>query len=205
MENVRFALTISFVLACCAVYSQVPTQVQSGPTTSPNPNGGEPFPHAAATVNKVCGEDIPPPYHPPPVIQGRCLAVKEYMRYPSPISPIGDLTLSMMGDETAFYLFGIIWKSPPLTVAQTVTVLDIIHNSFKSPVFIRSHADRKPEKSLALLKMLQATAVDQAVKERIAAETTFLTTLPDKVTPVPILNLPSKPGVMPMQEDFPKP
>jgi len=111
----------------------------------------------------------------------------------------------MMGDEAAFYVSSIMIKRPPLTPAQTLTVLDIIHNSFKRPVFIQSHADRKPQKSLALLKMLQATAVDQIVKERIAAETTFLNTLPEKITPVPILNLPSKPGVMPMREDFPNP
>ena len=115
------------------------------------------------------------------------------------------MVVSMMGDETAFFLSGLIGSRPPLTPAQTLTVLDLIHNSFKKPAFIRSHADRKPEKSLALLKVLQTTAVDQTVKERIATETTFLTTLPETITPVQILNLPSKPGVMPMQGDFPKP
>jgi len=109
----------------------------------------------------------------------------------------------MMGDEAAFHLFSIMITRPPLTPAQTLTVLDIIHNSFKDPVFIQSHADRKPEKSQALLRIIQATAVDQIVKERIAAETNFLTTLPATITPIPILNLPSKPGVMPMAEDFP--
>jgi hypothetical protein len=127
------------------------------------------------------------------------------MRYPSPVSPIGDGVLSMMGDETAFFLYGLIWTRPPLTPAQTLTVLDLIHNSFKKPAFIRSHADRKPVKSLALLQMLQATAVDQIVKERIAAETTFLSTLPETVTPVEILNLPSTPGVMPINDALPKP
>ena len=111
----------------------------------------------------------------------------------------------MMGDEAAFHLYIIMSNRPPLTATQTLTVLDIIHNSFKMPAFIQSHADRKPKTSLALLKMLQATAVDQIVKERIAAETTFLNTLPENITPVPILNLPSKPGVMPMREDFPNP
>jgi hypothetical protein len=109
----------------------------------------------------------------------------------------------MMGDEAAFHLFSIMITRPPLTPAQTLTVLDIIHNSFKMPAAIRSRADYNPRSSLALLKIIQATAVDQIVKERIAAETTFLTTLPATITPVPILNLPSKPGVMPQAEDFP--
>jgi hypothetical protein len=127
------------------------------------------------------------------------------MRYPTPLSPIGDGNLAMMGDEAAFFVYSIMNTRPPLTAAQTLTVLDIIHNSFKRPVAIQNPAERKPEKSLVLLKMLQATAVDQIVKERIAAETTFLTTLPEKITPVQILNLPSKPGWMPMREDFPEP
>ena len=131
--------------------------------------------------------------------------MKEYMRYPSPLSPIGDGFLAMMGDEAAFHVYSIVITRPRLTAAQTLTVLDIIHNSFKMPAAIQSQADRKPEKSLALLKMLQATAVDQILKERIATETTFLKSLPETITPVPILNLPSKPGVMPMREDFPEP
>lgn len=128
--------------------------------------------------------------------------MREYMRYPSPLSPIGDGTLSMMGDEAAFHLFSIMSARPPLTPAQTLTVLDIIHNSFKMPASSRNRGDYNPRSSLALLKIIQATAADQLVKERIAAETTFLTTLPTTITPVPILNLPSKPGVMPQAEDF---
>ena len=201
MRQITLASTVLFIFACRSVYGQVATQAPSTPTTSGAMAPLHPI-NATAEV-KVCGEDNTPSLRPPPEIQARCRAVKNFMRYPSPISPIGDGTLSMMGDETAFYLSGIIWKMPPLTVAQTLTVLDIIHNSFKSPVFIRSYADRKPDRSLALLQMLQATAVDQIVKERIATETTFLTTLPEKVTPVPILNLPPKSGVMPMREDFP--
>jgi hypothetical protein len=171
------------VLACCGAYGQLE----------------EPFHRPAKAPPEVT------PVFPTPQMQGRYTAVKEYMRYPSPISPIGDGTLAMMGDEAAFHLYVIMSTRPPLTPAQTLTVLDIIHNSFKRPVAIQNGADRKPQKSLALLKIIQATAVDQIVKERIAAETTFLNTLPEKITPVPILNLPSKPGWMPMREDFPNP
>jgi hypothetical protein len=133
---------------------------------------------------------------------GRCLAVKEYMRYPSPLSPIGDGWLAMMGDDAAFYLQSIMGTMPPLTTAQTLTVLDIIHNSFKMPAKIQSIGDRNPKKSLALLNMIQATAVDQFVKERIAVETTFLTTLPQTFTPIPLSNLPPKPGAMPNRADL---
>jgi len=187
MKQPILASGVLLVLACCGAYGQV----------------AEPFHRPAKAVDKGC--EVDPAFPPSAAMHGRCLAVKEYMRYPVPLSPIGDGVLAMMGDEAAFYVSSIMIKRPPLTPAQTLTVLDIIHNSFKRPVFIQSHADRKPQKSLALLKMLQATAVDQIVKERIAAETTFLNTLPEKITPVPILNLPSKPGVMPMREDFPNP
>ena len=135
-----------------------------------------------APVNRCL---INPKYPMSPQMHGRCLAVQEFMRYPGPISPIGDLSLAMMGDETAFHLFNIMATAPILTLtpAQTLTVLDIIHNSFKAPRSIQSPADRKPDKSLALLRMLQATAVDQIVKERIAAESNFLS-LPQTVMPI---------------------
>lgn len=183
---------VLFVLSCCGAYGQL-IQFNHAPVIEPTDTECEVHPIGS----------FPPSALSLAQWQGDCLAVKEYMRYPSPLSPIGDGRLSMMGDEAAFHLFGLIMTRPPLTPAQTLTVLDIIHNSFKNPAFIQSHADRKPEKSLALLKIIQTTAVDQLVKERIAAETTFLTTLPATITPVPILNLPSKPGVMPMREDFP--
>lgn len=191
MKREILSIGIFGILTCSYAYGQtVAAQSTNGimPGSQPNRNIG-------------CGEDSAPQYRPSGDILGRCIAIREYMRYKSPISPIGDMVVSMMGDETAFFLYGLIVSQPPLTPAQTLTVLDLIHNSFKNPVLIRSHADRKPEKSLHLLRLLQATAVDQIVKERIATETTFLTTLPATITPVPILNLPSQPGVMPMQGD----
>ncbi len=187
MKQLIFSRSVLFVLASCGVYGQLVA----------------PFHPPTPTVDNECRVDTVYPLSAP--MHGDCLAVKEYMRYPSPLSPIGDGWLAMMGDEAAFHLSSIIALRPPLTAAQTLIVLDIVHNSFKMPSAIRSHADRKPEKSLALLKRLQATAVDQIVKERIATEVTFLTTLPTSITPVPILNLPAKPGVMPMRDDFPKP
>jgi hypothetical protein len=195
------SIFVFFILACSCIYGQA----VSTPGTSLPPGVTFVTPSTQTNRDIGCGEDSAPEHRPSGQILGRCIAIREYMRYKSPISPVGDMVVSMMGDETAFFLSGLIGSRPPLTPAQTLTVLDLIHNSFKKPAFIRSHADRKPEKSLALLKMLQTTAVDQTVKERIATETTFLTTLPETITPVQILNLPSKPGVMPMQGDFPKP
>jgi hypothetical protein len=111
----------------------------------------------------------------------------------------------MMGDEAAFYVSVVMSEMPPLTTAQTLTVLDIIHNSFKQMDAIQNTAYRNPKASLAMLKRIQATAVDQTVKERIAAETTFLTTLPEKITLKPYPNIPARPGVMPTNEALPKP
>jgi len=133
-------------------------------------------------------------------MQWNYACVKEYMHYPSPLSPIGDGVLGMMGDEAAFHLFTIMISRPPLTVAETLTALDIIHNSFKQPAAIQNEADRKPQKSLTVLKFIQATAVDQTVKERIAAETNFLATVPQTIILPPLPNLPAKPGVMPTNE-----
>lgn len=204
MKLMHFSSIVLFVLACCSAFGQ--TDYTQGTRALPTGMvGGIPTTQPDTASNAGCGEEASPAFRPPQDVLGRCVAIREYMRYTSPISPIGDMVVSMMGDETAFFLQSIILSRPPLTAVQALTVLDLIHNSFKQPVFIRSQADRKPEKSLALLKMLQATAVEQAVKERIAAETTFLTTLPATVTPIPILNLPPKPGVLPVQADFTKP
>jgi hypothetical protein len=52
--------------------------------------------------------------------------------------------------------------------------------------------------------MREHAAKLESVKERIATETNFLMSLPERVTPVPNLNLPSKPGVMPIRDDIAK-
>jgi hypothetical protein len=60
-------------------------------------------------------------------------------------------------------------------------------------------------KSPADIGILCVTPAVFTSKFALTSEMIFLTTLPEKITPVPILNLPSKPGVMPMREDFPNP
>jgi hypothetical protein len=189
MKRQISAISTLMLMACCFASGQ-----------------NEPFNGSAPPAPTTTTTEVPAKYLPSPQMRGRIAAVKEYMRYPSPLSPIGDLTLSMMGDEAAFIVSYLMTTMPPLTPAQKLTVLDIIHNSFKMPAAIRDGASYNPKNSLALLKMLQATAVDQAVKERIATEVAFLTTLPKTITRPPWVNLPSKPaskpGVLPMAEDF---
>jgi hypothetical protein len=97
----------------------------------------------------------------------------------------GDETLAAFGDQTAFFIYTVMVSSPPLSAAQTLTALDIIHKSFARPSAIQG-GDRKPVASLALLKIFQATAVDQMVKERVAAETNYLNTLPATIDSAPI-------------------
>lgn len=174
MKQRFLANSVLFLLACLGAYGQV-----GMPTPSPN------TPRDALQVFSS------------KIMQWHYTAIKEYMRYPSPLSPIGDGVVAMMGDEAAFHLFTIMINRPPLTAVQTLTVLDIIHNSFKQPGVIQNIADRKPRQTLALLKYIQATAVDQRVKERIATEMTFLATVPQTITPPPLPLLPAQPGVMP--------
>jgi hypothetical protein len=104
-----------------------------------------------------------------------------------------------MGDEAAFHIFTFLGTSSPLTAAQTLTALDILHNAFAMPNAILNPSDRKPVQSLVVLKMLQATAVDQIVKERIAIETTFLMNVPTEVLPPPmgVPGPPPAPGTTP--------
>jgi len=113
------------------------------------------------------------------------------MRMPSPLQ-LGDRYLAALGDESAFFVYSFIVNSPPLTAVQMLTALDIIHKSFVSPMAIQGGAARKPEKSLALLKMLQETAVDQTVKERIAIEANFLNDVPKKIY-APWMGVPDPP------------
>ena len=126
-----------------------------------------------------------------PAMQARFDTVKGYMALPSPLKR-GDGYCAMLGDEAAFFIYGIVVSNPPLTAAQTLTALDIIHKSFGDLLAVRNAADRKPRSSLALLKLFQATAVDEDVKERIATETSFLNALPLNVT-APAMGVPEPP------------
>jgi hypothetical protein len=106
------------------------------------------------------------------------------MGFPSPLKG-GDETLAAYGDSAAFFISVFTGHNPPLSAPQTLTALDIIHKSFARLNAVQS-GDRKPEATLALLKIFQATAVDQTVKERIAIETNFLNTLPATIESTPI-------------------
>ena len=197
MKQAILASCVLFVLAGSSVYGQPAPYSQPSPNSLPQPAPKTTSLEAPMSPGVKKGVA--------PIMQWNYTCVKEYMRYPSPLSPIGDGVLGMMGDEAAFYVSVVMSEMPTLTAAQTLTVLDIIHNSFKQMDAIQNIAYRKPRRSLAMLKTIQATAVDQTVKERIAAETTFLTTLPEKITLKPYPNIPARPGLMPSSGAPPKP
>ncbi len=153
---------------------------------------------------KAAPPDNGPAFYPNDAMRWRYTAVKEYMRHKSPIGPVGSGVLASMGDESAFHVYVLVKDRLPLPTDEAMTVLDIVHNSFKIPAAIQQAADRRPEKSLALLMLIQASATNQVVKERIATETAFLKTVPEKIMAPPlVLTSPPKPGVMPNSADFP--
>ena len=133
--------------------------------------------------------------------------VKAYMRQKSPLGQVGAGPLSEMGDEAAFHVFFIMGKRPPLAPDQTLTVLDILHSAFAKPEMIQHGGDLEPNKTRQLLKIIEKTAVDQRVKERIAIETNFLQTVPKKIVRGPLVNTgPVRDikdgGALPLQSDF---
>lgn len=119
------------------------------------------------------------------------------MRFSSPLQR-GDLYLAGLGDKAAFFIYVLMSTRSQLSAEETLTALDIIHKSFANLLAVQK-GDRKPINSLALLKLFQASAVDQRVKERIAAENNFLKALPEDVAPAPlgVIGPPPAPGTTP--------
>jgi hypothetical protein len=145
---------------------------------------------------------FPRPPAPPPEIlpafdtleeQGRYLAVKDFMRYPRPLSPVGDGTVVAMGDEIPTYFNLILERRPPLSTEEILRVLDMVHTAFRQPSFIRLCSDRNPEKSLALMETLQAATEDRFAKDSIAAETAFLANFVETAAPI-LVNRGCNPG-----------
>jgi len=159
--------------------------------------GGRAFGQAQVSISSA--QDTPLP--PPPFsarMQARNFAVSEFMRAPSP-SEVGALTFSSMGDETAFHLLYIMSKRPALTPAQTIRVLEMIHKSFSRPEAITDPSNLNPKMSLQLLKMIEATATDQMVKEGVATEQAFLSSVPKTITRTrPVYTSAPIPGGMPV-------
>ena len=162
--------------------------IATGQSAPASPSGA-PVPDTHWTVPGGSDPQKAPKFR-DPALQARYFRVTAYLRFTSPLQG-GDETLAGEGDEAAFFIYTLIASGPPLTSAQTLTALDIIHKSFASPVAIQN-GQTKPTKSLALLKIIQASAVDQTVKERIAAETNYLNALPEKIVPTPI-GIPGQP------------
>ncbi len=103
-----------------------------------------------------------------------------------------------MGDEAARDVLMILSTVPPLSAGQMQTAMDIVHKSFMSPRAVTNVADLKPTASLALLQKFQATATDQLVKERIAAENNFLNAVPQALPPLTLpANVPEGPNPFP--------
>ncbi len=176
--------SILFVLASCRAYSQAPVIHL--------------YPHPTDTLPEIL-----PPFDTLEE-QGRYLAVKEFMRHPRPLSPVGDFTLWAMGDEIATYFNLILERRPPLSGEETLRVLDMMHTAFRQPASIRICANRNPEKSLALLDTLQAAAVDQFAKESIAAATPFFANYVASEAPV-LSHLPCNMGPPAVEVDLSAP
>ena len=143
-----------------------------------------------------------PAFYPSDAMRWRYSAVRAYISSPSPLQ-VGGGVLAGMGDESAFHLGHIIQNRPSLSADETLTVLDILHNSFAKPGAIQDAGNLKPNLSLQLLKQLQLHATDERVKSRISVENAFLLSLPKTVTrPTMKPTQAPKPGVLPNTEDF---
>lgn len=150
----------------------------------------------------------PPPEILPPFDtleeQGRYLAVKHFMNYPRPLSPVGDSTLHAMGDEIATYLNLILERRPPLSGEETLRVLDMIHTAFRDPKFIHLCSNRNPEKTLALLETMQVSTTDRFTEENIAAATAFFADYVASEAPV-LSHLPCNMGPPKVEVDLSAP
>src|SRR5665213_3905817 len=176
--------SILFVLAGCRAFSQASfIHPYSHPTDTP--------------------PEILPPFDTLEE-QGRYLAVKHFMSYPRPLSPVGDFTLVAMGDEIATYFNLILERRPPLSDEETLRVLDMVHTAFREPKFIRLCSNRNPEKTLALLDALQAAATDQFAKESIAAATAFFAAYVANQAPI-LSHLPCNMGPPKVEVDLSAP
>ena len=149
-----------------------------------------------------------PIFYPDPAMQAQFATVWSYIRLPSPLE-FGDQYLSMLGDRAGFFIFAIMAdraRTSPnpavaLTAGEMLTALDIVHKSFAMPKFIQNAGDLKPSSSLMVLKLFQAFAIDQTVKDRIVVETNFLNSVPEVIIPDPLAPLgpPPAPGTTPFR------
>jgi hypothetical protein len=177
MRQASFVVIISLAVLSSRAFGQ-PAQVPPGVTIL------RPSPRVPVIVTPK------PPETFSPAQRFRYDLVFDYMRQISPLQ-VGDQVLAGMGDEAAADITLISSARSALSAAEMQTVMDIVHKSFVHPRAIQVEANRKPTASLALLQKLELTAVDQLVKERIAAERTFLNAVPQTLPP---LTLPANRG-----------
>ena len=194
MQKIWFTYAMFFALGCGVLYGQSASSVQSPPPGASVSRPGTAT--AAVSLGKGPSFTSAPLSHYSTGAEYRLSVIQWYMTFSSPLQ-IGDITLAGMGDEAAFDIYTLMANSQPMTAAQTLTALDIIHKAFAKPTAIQ-YGLTKPTNSLALLKMFEAAAVDQAVKERVATETNFLHAVPATVVPPPPGNYPPPPPGVPI-------
>ncbi len=194
MKRARFATAIC-CFACGVALSQSTTSGSQSPSSGGTiPGTGWTGPIAAP------GSAPADPKFASAQMQARYATIKSYMKFTSPLR-LGDEYLAMLGDQASFLLYNLMITRPPLSAAETLTALDILHKSFARPKFIQNTADRNPDKALILLKLFQMSAVDEAVKERIVTERNFLVAVPQVIVPDPMppLGPPPPPGTTPFR------
>ena len=199
MKKQYVLITASFCLGSALSFGQAkPAAVQLPPGSQDIGKGPSPPSPGRSSTTSPNG----PAFYPSDAMRWRYSAVAAYMNSPSPLQ-VGGGVLAGMGDESAFHLGHIIQNRPSLSADETLTVLDILHNSFAKPGAIQDAGNLKPNLSLQLLKQLQLHATDERVKSRISVENAFLLSLPKTVTrPTMKPTLAPKPGVLPNREDF---
>jgi hypothetical protein len=79
-----------------------------------------------------------------------------------------------MGDHAAVYILQILQTRPPLSDAETQTVLDMLHRSFERPAAIVRSSDRQPTSTLGFLQQLDASTQDFSLKLRIVDTRQFV-------------------------------
>jgi hypothetical protein len=102
----------------------------------------------------------------------RLVVIQRLMERPSPLT-VGDAQLHRLGDQAAVDIMKVLGENA-LGEAQTPTVLDMLHKAFERPAAIVNHSDRAPKAASFLLRVLDAEAQDQIVKQRIAETREFV-------------------------------
>jgi hypothetical protein len=94
------------------------------------------------------------------------------MEHSSPLT-VGNAQLHRLGDQAAVDIMRVLGEKT-LTEAQMPTVLDMLHKAFERPAAIVNHSNRAPRATSFLLQVLDTSAQDQSIKQRIAETKAFV-------------------------------